>query len=81
MNYGRQETKQKGGKIKAPFGVAHKPAKKVQKPRPAEPDNSERPTFAGAFANSLAPMLGKLPVKILPDYKPFAEAGIELTKK
>lgn len=72
-------------KIKSPFGAPPAGARPVATrprpgPAPAAPRQQQQ-TFAGAFANTIAPMLGKLPARMLPaNYKDVAEAGLEMTK-
>jgi len=72
-------------RVKSPFGVPTKPAERPmrQKPQEVSQNNSEDPTkntFAGTLVNTITPFMNKIPVKVLSDYKPFAEAGLEITK-
>ncbi len=79
----------KGMKIRFPFRVsAAKPVEhhtlSLPHNRPRretqQPATPQQPNFTAAFANTFAPMIGKLPVRMLPNYKEFTEAGIEITK-
>ena len=82
MKLGLEPAKPIGNKIKSPFGVSQKSSANPVRPKPAEPavPVEEKSMFGGNFVSTLTPIISRLPVKVLPDYKPFAEAGIELTK-
>lgn len=83
-----------GKTIKSPFGVPTnpqpapyrtagtmpKPAPRVAQQPTHQPQAQQYNTAINTFANAFTPIITKLPVKALPDYKPFADAGLEMAR-
>lgn len=76
--------KKRGNTIKSPFGVPtrqdpahHRVPTTVPRPAPQPFSGNEA---VNAFATAFTPIMNKLPVRALPDYKPFANAGIEMAR-
>jgi len=73
--------------IKAPFGVPNpqqEPTRAKTVHTASRPQHTAQPYGSGTaintFASVLTPMITKLPVKALPDYKPFVDTGLELAR-